>query len=68
VERRHELFRRAGVASMKGIGDVTVWEIGAEGGGAAALFQALGAEWLADDASGRRSPGSPAAPSPTASR
>ena len=65
---RAELFRRAGVASMKGIGDVTVWEIGAEGGGAGALFQALGAEWLSDDASGRRSPGSPAAPSPTASR
>jgi hypothetical protein len=43
---RAELFRRAGVASMKGLGDVEVWELAPGGGGAAALFQALGAAWL----------------------
>jgi hypothetical protein len=44
--RRAELFRRAGAAAFKGLADVVVWEIGAETGGPAALFQALGSAWL----------------------
>jgi hypothetical protein len=43
---RAELFRRAGAASMKGLGDVVVWELAGEAGGAGQLFQAMGESWL----------------------
>jgi hypothetical protein len=41
-----ELFRRVGAAAFKGLGDVVVWELCADGGGPAALAQALGAAWF----------------------
>lgn len=41
-----ELFRRVGASSFKGIGDVVIWELCADGGGPGALVQALGAGWL----------------------
>jgi hypothetical protein len=41
-----ELFRRVGVAAFKGMGDVVVWELCADGGGAGALAAALGAAWF----------------------
>ena len=44
------LFRRVGAASFKGLGEVVVWELCADGGGPGALAQALGTAWL-------RSPG-----------
>jgi hypothetical protein len=44
--RLAELFRRVGVAAFKGLGDVVVWEICADGGGAGALAAALGAAWF----------------------
>jgi hypothetical protein len=34
------------VAAFKGLGDVVVWELCADGGGPGALAQALGASWL----------------------
>ncbi len=43
--RPAELFRRAGRAAFKGLGDVPVWEIAA-GPGAEALVRALGVAWL----------------------
>jgi hypothetical protein len=44
--RLAELFRRVGVAAFKGLGDVVVWELCADGGGAGALAAALGAAWF----------------------
>jgi hypothetical protein len=44
--RPAELFRRVGVASFKGLGGVTVWELCDGGGGAGELQRALGAEWF----------------------
>ncbi len=44
--RVSELFRRVGAAAFKGLGDVVVWELCADGGGPGALVQALGAGWL----------------------
>jgi hypothetical protein len=41
-----ELFRRVGAAAFKGLGDVVVWELCAEGGGPGALVQALAPEWI----------------------
>jgi len=41
-----ELFRRVGVAAFKGLGDVVVWELCADGGGAGALAAALAPAWL----------------------
>jgi hypothetical protein len=41
-----ELFRRVGVAAFKGLGDVIVWEICADRGGAGALAEAFGKTWL----------------------
>jgi len=52
-----ELFRRVGVAAFKGLGDVVVWELCADGGGAGALAAALGAAWFRG---GATSPASPA--------
>jgi hypothetical protein len=43
--RAAELFRRAGVASFKGLGDVPVWELAADAGAPAALLQHFAAEW-----------------------
>jgi hypothetical protein len=53
--RLAELFRRVGVAAFKGLGDVVVWELCADGGGAGALAAALGVAWFrgATAASGR---------------
>ena len=45
-----ELFRRVGAAVFKGLGEVVVWELCADGGGPGALAQALGPAWV-------RSPG-----------
>jgi hypothetical protein len=44
--RLTELFRRVGSAAFKGLGDVVVWEICEDGGGAGALAAALGAAWF----------------------
>ncbi|HVI94127.1 MAG TPA: hypothetical protein VM753_08970 [Anaeromyxobacter sp.] len=44
--RPAELFRRVGVASFKGLGGVTVWELCAEDGGAGELQRALRGEWF----------------------
>jgi hypothetical protein len=44
--RLGELFRRVGTAAFKGLGDVAVWELCAEGGGPGALASALGAAWF----------------------
>jgi hypothetical protein len=41
-----ELFRRVGLAAFKGLGEVPIWELCAEGGGAGALAQTLGARWF----------------------
>jgi len=41
-----ELFRRVGAAAFKGLGDVVVWELCADGGGPGALAQALGPAWF----------------------
>ena len=41
-----ELFRRAGVAAFKGLGDVVVWELCGDGGGPGALAAARGAAWF----------------------
>jgi hypothetical protein len=41
-----DLFRRVGAAAFKGLGDVVVWELCADGGGPGALAHALGAAWL----------------------
>jgi hypothetical protein len=41
-----EMFRRVGRAAFKGLADVTVWELCAEGGGPAALASALKEHWL----------------------
>ncbi|HEX9049971.1 MAG TPA: hypothetical protein VF841_05500 [Anaeromyxobacter sp.] len=41
-----ELFRRVGAASFKGLGEVVVWELCADGAGPGALAQELGAAWL----------------------
>ncbi len=41
-----ELFRRVGVAAFKGMGDVVVWELCPDGGGAGALAAALGPAWF----------------------
>jgi hypothetical protein len=43
--RLGELFRRVGVASFKGLGDVTIWEL-CEGPAPTALAGALAAEWF----------------------
>jgi hypothetical protein len=43
-----ELFRRVGRAAFKGMGDVAVWELCAEGGAAQALWRACGKEWLGE--------------------
>jgi hypothetical protein len=43
-----ELFRRVGTAAFKGLGDVVVWELCDEGGGAGALALALAAGQMAD--------------------
>jgi hypothetical protein len=43
-----ELFRRVGRAAFKGMGDVAVWELCAEGGAAAALWRACGKAWLGE--------------------
>ncbi len=45
--RPAELFRRAGLATFKGLGGVAVWEVGAEAGGPAALLRHFAATWLA---------------------
>jgi hypothetical protein len=44
--RPAELFRLAGVAAFKGLGDVTVWELAGDAGGPAALLQHFGAKWF----------------------
>jgi len=44
--RLAELYRRVGRASFKGLGDVVVWELCEEAGGAGALMQRLGPGWL----------------------
>jgi hypothetical protein len=44
--RRAELFRRAGTAAMKGLGDVVVWELAAADGPPAALFRHFARAWL----------------------
>ncbi|MGB8931987.1 MAG: hypothetical protein WCC48_12135, partial [Anaeromyxobacteraceae bacterium] len=41
-----ELYRRVGRAAFKGLGDVVVWELCDEAGGAAALAQHYGPRWL----------------------
>jgi hypothetical protein len=45
------------VAAFKGLGEVVVWELCADGGGAGALAAALGAAWFrgrgVTEASGR---------------
>ncbi|HEX9307847.1 MAG TPA: hypothetical protein VF894_10180 [Anaeromyxobacter sp.] len=51
--RLAELFRRVGVAGFKGLGDVVVWELCADAGGAGALAAARGAAWFrGEDAAG----------------
>ncbi len=51
--RLAELFRRVGVAAFKGLGEVVVWELCADGGGAGALAAARGAAWFrGEDAAG----------------
>ena len=44
--RPAELFRQAGRASFKGLGEVGVWEIAADVGAPAALFHAMRERWL----------------------
>ena len=44
--RPAEMFRHVGRAWFKGLGDVPIWEIAADTGGPAALFQAMRAAWL----------------------
>jgi hypothetical protein len=44
--RVEELFRRVGGAAFKGLGEVVVWELCADGGGPGALAQVLGPAWL----------------------
>ncbi|HET9598990.1 MAG TPA: hypothetical protein VFP65_25685 [Anaeromyxobacteraceae bacterium] len=44
--RMAELFRRAGTAAMKGLGDVVVWERAAADGPPAALFRHFARAWL----------------------
>ena len=44
--RLAELFRRVGVAAFKGLGDVVVWELCADGGGPGALGASRGVAWL----------------------
>jgi hypothetical protein len=46
-----ELFRRVGVAAFRGLGEVPIWELCGEGGGAGALAEAFGARWLRATAS-----------------
>jgi hypothetical protein len=41
--RPAELFRRTGVASFKGLGEVVVWELARDGDGPAELVKALAA-------------------------
>ncbi len=41
-----ELFRRVGAAGFKGLGEVVVWELCADGAGPGALSDALGPAWL----------------------
>jgi len=50
--RPAEMFRRVGRAWFKGLGDVPVWEIAADTGGPAALFQAMREAWRAGPAGG----------------
>ena len=56
--RPAELFRQAGRASFKGLGEVGVWEIAADVGAPAALFRALRERWLGG-AARAGDPGSP---------
>ncbi len=44
--RLAELYRRVGRAAFKGLGDVVVWELCEEMGGAAALAQHYGPRWF----------------------
>ena len=44
--RPAELFRRAGLASFKGLGDVPVWELAADTGGPAELLWYFAARWF----------------------
>jgi hypothetical protein len=44
--RLAELYRRVGRAAFKGLGDVVVWELCEESGGAAALAQHYGPRWF----------------------
>ncbi|HEX9243992.1 MAG TPA: hypothetical protein VF875_16225 [Anaeromyxobacter sp.] len=41
-----ELFRRVGVAAFRGLGEVAIWELCGEGGGAGALAGAFATRWL----------------------
>ena len=50
AEGAPEMFRRVGRAWFKGLGDVPVWEIAADTGGPAALFQAMREAWWAGPA------------------
>ncbi|HSN91272.1 MAG TPA: hypothetical protein VLS93_08585, partial [Anaeromyxobacteraceae bacterium] len=43
--RVHEMFRRVGVATFKGLGSVVVWELCADADGPGALASALGPAW-----------------------
>jgi hypothetical protein len=53
--RLSELYRRVGRAAFKGLGEVVVWELCEESGGAAALAQHFGPRWYVEarGASGR---------------
>lgn len=44
--RPAEMFRHVGRAWFRGLGEVPIWEIARDGGGPAALFQAMRVTWL----------------------
>jgi hypothetical protein len=52
--RPAEMFRRAGRAAFKGMGEVTVWELAADSDGPAALLRHFGKSWFGGEGGGAR--------------